>query len=183
MGDAEMPAEHPAAISALEADDMVVLHRSPDRDCGRRRGRRRRRCALAEATERAMHRRNEARELIEADSILRDIATDDPRNQEEINCLRGTFINHIFYPTLDVRGLVVEIGSFDNLPSTKYCGFSPSAGNGWREPTRGDLKDWSCHAGPMVRILFPPAESQCVMTAVLVGFERHGGCRGSETGP
>src|SRR6202022_2250794 len=28
---------------------------------------------------------------------------------------------------------------------------------GWREPTRGDLKDWSCHAGPMVRILFPPA--------------------------
>src|SRR5947208_11300880 len=21
---------------------------------------------------------------------------------------------------------------------------------GWREPTRGDLKDWSCHAGPMV---------------------------------
>jgi len=158
MGDAEMPAEHPAAISALEADDMVVLHRSPDRDCGRRRGRRRRRCALAEATERAMHRRNEARELIEADSILRDIATDDPRNQEEINCLRGTFINHIFYPTLDVRGLVVEIGSFDNLPSTKYCGFSPSVGNGWREPTRGDLKDWSCHAGPMVRILFPPAE-------------------------
>ena len=160
MGDAEMPAEHPAAISALEADDMVVLHRSPDRDCGRRRGRRRRRCALAEATERAMHRRNEARELIEADSILRDIATDDPRNQEEINCLRGTFINHIFYPTLDVRGLVVEIGSFDNLPSTKYCGFSPSVGNGWREPTRGDLKDWSCHAGPMVRILFPPAVSQ-----------------------
>jgi hypothetical protein len=23
---------------------------------------------------------------------------------------------------------------------------------GWREPTRGDLKYWSCHAGPMVRI-------------------------------
>ena len=29
----------------------------------------------------------------------------------------------------------------------------------FREPTRGDLKDWSCHAGPMVRILFPPAAS------------------------
>ena len=33
MSDAEMPAEHLAAISALEANDMVVLHRSPDRDC------------------------------------------------------------------------------------------------------------------------------------------------------
>jgi transketolase len=43
MSDAKMPAEHPAAISAFEADDMVVLHRSPDRDCPRRRGRRRRR--------------------------------------------------------------------------------------------------------------------------------------------
>src|SRR6266446_359155 len=27
------------------------------------------------------------------------------------------------------------------------------------------LKDWSCHAGPMVRILFPPAESQAISLA------------------
>jgi hypothetical protein len=67
MSDAKMPAEHPAAISAFEADDMVVLHRSPDRDCRRRRGWRRRRRALAEANERAMHFCNQARELIDAD--------------------------------------------------------------------------------------------------------------------
>jgi hypothetical protein len=92
MSDAEMPAEHPAAISAFETDDMLVLHRSPDRDC-RRRG------ALAEATERAMHFCNQARDLIDADSILRDVATDDPHNQAKISRLRGTF-NHIFYPNV-----------------------------------------------------------------------------------
>jgi hypothetical protein len=32
-----------------------------------------------------VHRRNQARELIDADSILRDIAVDNPRNQAEIN--------------------------------------------------------------------------------------------------
>jgi len=105
MSDAEMPVEHPAAISAFEADDMLVLHRSPDRDCRRRRGRRRRRRALAEATERATHFCNQARELIDADSILRDVATDDPRNQAEINRLRGTFFNHIFYPNVRARCL------------------------------------------------------------------------------
>jgi hypothetical protein len=111
MSDAEMPAEHPAAISAFEADDMVVLHRSPDRDCRRRRGRLRRRRALAEATERAMHFCNQARELIDADSILRDVATDDPHNQAEINRLRGTLINHIFYPNVRAVGVyVVESG-------------------------------------------------------------------------
>ena len=104
MSDAEMPAEHPAAISAFEADDMVVLHRSPDRDGRRRRGRRRRRRALAEANERAMHFCNQARELIDADSILRDVATDDPRNQAEISRLWGTFFNHVFYPTLEPPG-------------------------------------------------------------------------------
>jgi hypothetical protein len=104
MSDAKMPAEHPAAISAFEADDMVVLHRSPDRDCRRRRGRRRRRRALAEANERAMHFCNQARELIDADSILRDVATDDPRNQAEINRLRGTFFNHIFCPNVRAAG-------------------------------------------------------------------------------
>jgi hypothetical protein len=34
---------------------------------------------------------------------LRDVATDDPRNQAEINRLRGTFFNHIFYPNVRVR--------------------------------------------------------------------------------
>ena len=98
MSDAEMPAEHLAAISALEANDAVVLHRSPDRDCRRQRGRRRCRLALDKATERAMHRRNQSRHLINADTILRDITPDDLRNQAKINQLRGAFIGHIFYP-------------------------------------------------------------------------------------
>ena len=60
-----------------------------------------------------MHRRNQFRNLINADTILRDVATDDPRNQAEINRLRGTFFNHIFYPNvrLESSGVyVVESG-------------------------------------------------------------------------
>ena len=45
-----------------------------------------------------MHRRNQAPNLIDADTILRDITTDDLRNQAEINLSRGAFIGHIFYP-------------------------------------------------------------------------------------
>jgi hypothetical protein len=54
--------------------------------CRRRRGRRRRRRALAEATERAMHFCNQARDLIDADSILRDVATDDPQSRSGDRC-------------------------------------------------------------------------------------------------
>jgi hypothetical protein len=35
---------------------------------------------------------------------LRDVATDDPRNQAEISRLWGTFFNHVFYPTLEPPG-------------------------------------------------------------------------------
>ena len=51
-----------------------------------------------------MHFCNQARELIDADSILRDVVTDDPHNQAEINRLRGTFFNHIFYPNVRTAG-------------------------------------------------------------------------------
>ena len=98
MSDADMPAEHLTEKPAVEADDMVVLYRSPDRDSRHQQGRRRRRRALAEATERAMHRRYQSRNLINADTILRDITPDDLRDQAEINHLRGAFIGHIFYP-------------------------------------------------------------------------------------
>jgi hypothetical protein len=98
MSDADMPSEHLAEKPALEADDMVVLHRSPDRDSRHQRCRRRRRRALDEATERTMHRRNQSRNLINADTILRDITPDNLRDQAEINHLRGAFIGHIFYP-------------------------------------------------------------------------------------
>ena len=77
---------------------MVVLYRSPDRNSRHQRRRRRRRRALDEATERAMHRRNQSRHLINTDTILRDITPDDLRDQAKINHLRGAFIGHIFYP-------------------------------------------------------------------------------------
>ena len=77
MSDADMPAEHLAEKPTLEANDMVALNRSPDRDSRHQRGRRRRGRALAEATERAMHRRYQTRNLINADTILRDITPDD----------------------------------------------------------------------------------------------------------
>jgi hypothetical protein len=100
MGDPQMPPEHLGVIPALEANDMVALYRSPDRDRRHQRGRRRRRRALAEATERAMHRRYQSRYLINADTISRDITSDDFRNQAEIDHLRSAFIGHIFYPNV-----------------------------------------------------------------------------------
>jgi hypothetical protein len=45
-----------------------------------------------------MHRRNQSRNLINGDTILRDITPDDLRDQAEVNHLRGAFIGHIFYP-------------------------------------------------------------------------------------
>jgi hypothetical protein len=45
---------------------------------------------LSEAAERAVHRCNQPRELIDTDTVLRDITTDDLRNQARINpCLSG----------------------------------------------------------------------------------------------
>jgi len=76
---------------------MVVLHRSPNRDCRHQRDRLGR--ALAEATECAMHRRNQSRKLINGDTILRDITTDDLRNQARIDLLRTAIIGHIFCPS------------------------------------------------------------------------------------
>jgi hypothetical protein len=80
MSDVQMPAEHLAAVSAFEANDIVALYRSPNRDSRHQRCRRRHGRALDEATERAMHCRNQSRNLINVDTILRDITPDDLRN-------------------------------------------------------------------------------------------------------
>src|SRR5262249_40880252 len=95
MSNAEMPAEHLAAKPAFKANNIVALHRSPDRDSRDQR----RRCwfALAEATECAMHCRNQAGDLIDSDTMLRDITTDNPRNQDELNLLRGPVLGHVFH--------------------------------------------------------------------------------------
>src|SRR6476659_8369899 len=73
MSEVQMPAEHLAAVSAFEANDIVALYRSPNRDSRHQRCRRRHGRALDEATERAMHCRNQSRNLINVDTILRDI--------------------------------------------------------------------------------------------------------------
>jgi hypothetical protein len=97
MRHAQMPAQRLAAKPAFEADDMVVLHRSPDRDRRRQRDGGRHRRALAKAGKRAMHHRNQSRNLINGDIILRDITPDDLRNQAEINP-RDVFIGHDLVP-------------------------------------------------------------------------------------
>jgi hypothetical protein len=43
---------------------------------------------------------------------LRDIATDNPRNQAEINGLRGAFIGHIFFTPCLIGVYVVESAYF-----------------------------------------------------------------------
>jgi hypothetical protein len=103
MSVAEMPAQHQATKPAFEADDMVVLHRPPNRDCRCRRSRLRR--ALAEATERAMHDGNQSRKLINGDTVLCDITTDDLHNQARISLLRTAVIGHIFCPNVVDWGL------------------------------------------------------------------------------
>lgn len=47
-----------------------------------------------------MHSRYQSRNLINADTILRDITSDDFRNQTEIDHLRGAIIGHVFYPNV-----------------------------------------------------------------------------------
>jgi hypothetical protein len=118
MSVAEMPAQHQATKPAFEADDMVVLHRSPNRDCRHQRDRLRR--ALAEATECAMHRHNQSRKLINGDTILRDITTDDLGNQAGINLLRAAVIGHIFCPNVVDWGLCSRAWFVYNFSGCKY---------------------------------------------------------------
>src|SRR2546429_590845 len=60
-------------------------------------------------------------------------------------------------PTLCWREQVRTIGSAGEGPDASCVGSLTLRLFGWREPTGGDSKDWPCHAGPMVRILFAPA--------------------------
>ena len=79
---------------------MVGLHRSPDRHRRRQRFRQGRRRVRPEAAERAMHRCNQPRELIDTDTVLRDITTDDLRDQAGIDFLCTAVIGHIFCPNV-----------------------------------------------------------------------------------
>jgi hypothetical protein len=57
-----------------------------------------------------VHRCNQPGELIDADTVLRDITTYDLRNQAGINLLRSAVVGHIFCP--NVVDWVLEPGAF-----------------------------------------------------------------------
>ena len=119
MRHAEMPEQHQAAKPAFEADDMLVLHRSPDRNRRRQglgRGHRRIR---AETTERAVHRCNQPRELIHADTVLRDLTTDDLGDQDGVDFLCTAVIGHIFCPNVVDWGLCSRLSLDYNFSARK----------------------------------------------------------------
>jgi len=80
-----MPAEHLAAPAAIQADDVIVVHGSPDRHrrnslgggfC----------CRLTEATESVMHCRDQGGELVGRELIASNIGGDNFRG--EVGLLR-----------------------------------------------------------------------------------------------
>jgi hypothetical protein len=78
MSDAYMPAQRQATMTAIEAHDVVALHRTPDRDyrcpCLFRR-----RCA-PQIAEGSTHLSDQPGELIDADLMMPYIATDNSRD-------------------------------------------------------------------------------------------------------
>lgn len=91
--DPEVTTQRRAAKPAFETDDMVSLHRAPDRD--RRRqyfclGRR-----AAGAAERTVYDCDETCELIDSDAVFCDITLDDARDQAAIDGQRCVFLGHI----------------------------------------------------------------------------------------
>ena len=67
-----------------------------------------------------MHRRNQAGNLINGDTILCDITTDDLGNQPGIDLLRTAVIGHIFCPNVVDWVLCSRMRFVCNLQSTKY---------------------------------------------------------------
>lgn len=83
MSDPDMPPQHHAAITAIEAHHIVPLHRALDRN--RRRSRLLGRCDAPETAERSMHLGDEPGELIAADLVMPHIAADNARDETRID--------------------------------------------------------------------------------------------------
>jgi hypothetical protein len=73
--DPQMPAKRLCAKPALEADDVVLLHRASDRRC--RLGWLLHRWGTPETGKRAMHPDNQSCELVGLDLMMPQVATDD----------------------------------------------------------------------------------------------------------
>ena len=111
-------ARSPAAATkpTFETDDMILLHRAPDRDRRRQGFRHGCRRICAEAAEHTVYRSNQARKLIGSDAVFSDIAADDHRHQAGIDLLRGTLVGHIFVQTQRLIGFnVVKTNLFSNF--------------------------------------------------------------------
>ena len=118
MQHAQMSAQRLPEKPAFEAGDIVVLPRSPDRDRRLQRDCGRHRHALAKAAERAMHHRNQSRNLINGDIILRHIIRTICATRLRSTC--GMFHRH---------DLVPQSCSLTILLTLDICSFSPSFRN------------------------------------------------------
>ena len=80
MRDAQMPAKHLRVKSALEANDVIPLHRVLDRN-----RRLQRLLHASETGERAMDLEDQSCELIGLNLVMPHVASDDVRDLIEIN--------------------------------------------------------------------------------------------------
>src|SRR5271155_3573265 len=84
MAGCDMPLEHLASPPAFEADDIIAVNRSPDRDGGSSLtpgfG-----CRFSESRECLMNGRDQGRELFGRDLAVTDIRSDNPRREFSTN--------------------------------------------------------------------------------------------------
>ena len=108
----DMPAQHLAAKTAIEAYDVIALYRALDRD-GRHQNLWRRQ-ACAEPAKRAMHRQNQVGQLADLHPVMPDITAHDPCNQLGIDFVRGAFLRHMFHIPNFHWVYVVDSAQFTN---------------------------------------------------------------------
>ena len=93
VGDPQMATKHLRAISALEANDVILLDRALDRN--RRLRRRLRRGGTPKAGERPMHLDDQSCKLVDRDLVMPHIAADDLRDLIRIDPRRRFFCHRV----------------------------------------------------------------------------------------
>jgi hypothetical protein len=94
--DPQMPAQRLRAKSALEANDIILLHRAADRH--RRPRRLLHRCGVPETRECAVHFDDQCCELVGRDLVMSHISADDLGDLMWIDLLRRVFVCHPVLP-------------------------------------------------------------------------------------
>jgi hypothetical protein len=93
----DMPLEHLAAPAAFQADHVVPMSGSPDRDGGRQFGSGFG-CRFSEANERPMHGRDQGRQLVGCYLVSPNVSGDDIGRQFSIERCRRLFVGHFGSP-------------------------------------------------------------------------------------